>query len=44
MGGACSMHGRDKDMYRILVRKPEGREPLGILRHRLEDNVRMDLR
>jgi len=28
----------------ILVGKPEGKRPLGRLWHRLEDNVRMDLR
>jgi hypothetical protein len=30
--------------YRILMRKPEGKRPLGRLRHRWEDNVEMDLR
>jgi hypothetical protein len=24
--------------------KPEGKKPLGKLRHRLEDNIKMDLR
>jgi hypothetical protein len=31
-------------MYKILVRQPEGKRPLGIPRHRWEDNIRMDLR
>ena len=31
-------------MYRVLAGKPEGRRPLGRPRHRLEDNIRMDLR
>jgi hypothetical protein len=29
--------------YNILVEKPEGRRPLGRLRHRWEDNIKMDL-
>jgi hypothetical protein len=29
--------------YRILVRRPEGRRPLGRLRRRWEDNIKMDL-
>jgi hypothetical protein len=28
----------------ILVAKPEGKRPLGRLRHRWEDNIKMDLR
>jgi hypothetical protein len=28
---------------RILVRKPEGKRPLGRPRHRWEDNIRTDL-
>jgi hypothetical protein len=30
--------------YRLLVRKPEGRRPLGRPRRRWEENIRMDLR
>jgi hypothetical protein len=30
--------------YRILVRKPEGKRPLGGSRHRWVDNIKMDLR
>jgi hypothetical protein len=30
--------------YRTLVRDPEGKMQLGRLRHRWEDNIRMDLR
>ena len=30
-------------MYRVLVRKLEGRRPLGRPRHRWVDNIRMDL-
>jgi hypothetical protein len=42
MGGACSTNGEKKNAYR-LVRKPEGRRPLGRPRHRWLDNIRMDL-
>ena len=30
-------------MYRVLVEKPEGKRSLGRLRHRWEDNIKMDL-
>jgi hypothetical protein len=30
--------------YRVLVGKPEGKRPLGRLRHRWEDGIGMDLR
>ena len=30
-------------MYRVLVGKPEGKRPLGIPRHRWEENIKMDL-
>jgi hypothetical protein len=33
-----------RNAYRILVGKPEGKRPLGRLRHRWEDNIEMDLR
>jgi hypothetical protein len=33
--------GRGED--RVLVRKPEGKRPLGRPRHRWEDNIKMDL-
>jgi len=31
-------------VHRVLVGKPEGKRPLGRLRHRWEDNIKMDLR
>jgi hypothetical protein len=43
MGGACSMHGGKWNAYRIFVRKPEGKRPLGRPRCRREDNIRLDL-
>ena len=35
--------GEESGVYRALVRKPEGKRPLGRPRHRWEDNIRMDL-
>jgi hypothetical protein len=35
--------GEKRGAYRILVGRPEGRRPLGRLRHRWEDNINMDL-
>jgi hypothetical protein len=35
--------GRDRGVYRVLVGKPEGKRPLGRLRRRWEDNIKMDL-
>jgi hypothetical protein len=35
--------GEGRDAYRILVRRPEGRRPLGKHRRRWEDNIKMDL-
>jgi hypothetical protein len=36
--------GVKRNAYRILVGKPDGKRPLGRLRHRLVDNIKMDLR
>ena len=33
----------DRGVHRVLVRKPEGKMPLGRLRRRWEDNIKMDL-
>jgi len=35
--------GEERGVYRVLVGKPEGRRPLGRLRRRWVDNIRMDL-
>ena len=32
-----------RNMYRVLVGKPEGKRPLGRPRRRWEDNIKMDL-
>jgi hypothetical protein len=44
MDGACSTNGEKRNAYRILVRKPEGKRPLGRPRRRWVDNIKMDLR
>jgi len=36
--------GEGRDVYRVLVGKPEGKRPLGRPRRRWEDNIKMDLR
>jgi hypothetical protein len=36
--------GEKRNAYRILIGKPEGRRPLGRLRCRWLDNIKMDLR
>ena len=35
--------GEERGVDRVLVRKPEGKRPLGRPRHRWEDNIKMDL-
>jgi hypothetical protein len=35
--------GQKRNVYRILVGKPEGKRPLGRPRRRWVDNIRMDL-
>jgi hypothetical protein len=34
----------ERNVYRVLMGKPEGKRPLGRTRHRWEDGIRMDLR
>jgi hypothetical protein len=36
--------GANRNVYRILVGKPEGKSPLGRHRHRWVDNIKMNLR
>jgi hypothetical protein len=35
--------GEKRNVYRLLVRKPEGKRPLGRSRRRWMDNIKMDL-
>ena len=43
MGGACGAYGGGERCAQVLVRKPEGKRPLGRPRRRWEDNIKMDL-
>jgi len=40
--GHVARMGQRRGAYRILVRKPEGRRPLGRPRRRWEDNIKID--
>jgi hypothetical protein len=42
--GPVARMGEKRNVYRILIRNPEGKRPLGRLRRRWEDNTKMDLR
>jgi len=41
--GYVACVGEERGVYRVLVRKPEGKRPLGRPKHRRVDNIRMDL-
>jgi hypothetical protein len=41
--GHVARIGENRNAYRLLVGKPEGKRPLGRPRRRWEDNIRMDL-
>ena len=41
--GACSAYGERRGVYRVLVGRPEGKRPLGRLRRRWEEKIKMDL-
>jgi hypothetical protein len=36
--------GEERDVYRVLVGRPEGKRPVERPRHRWEDNIKMDFR
>jgi hypothetical protein len=38
------MNGEKRNVYRILVRKREGKRPVGRPRRKWVDNIKMDLR
>ena len=44
MGGTCGMCGRKRNIYSVLVWKPEGKRPLGRHRGRREDNIKINLK
>jgi hypothetical protein len=41
MGGAFGTHGKRNGAYRILVRKTDGKSPLGKPRLKWENNIKM---
>jgi hypothetical protein len=41
--GYVACMGEMRNVYRMWVRKPEGRRPLRRLRQRWEDNIRMNI-
>jgi hypothetical protein len=41
---SCRMNATNRNAYRILVRKPEGKRPLGRPRCEQVDNIKMDFR
>jgi hypothetical protein len=43
MDGACSVNGEKRNIYRLLVGKPQGKRPLGRPRDRFVDNINIDL-
>jgi hypothetical protein len=42
--GHVALMGEERKVYKVLVRKPEGKRPLERPRRRWEDGIRMDLR
>jgi hypothetical protein len=42
--GHVARMGEGRNLYRVLVGKPEGKRPLGRPRRRCEDGIKMDLR
>jgi hypothetical protein len=44
VGGTCGTHGEARGVYRVLVRRPERKRPLGRSRRRWEDNIKMGVR
>jgi hypothetical protein len=42
--GHVARKGEERNVYGVLMRKPEGKRPLGRPRRRWEDGIRMDLR
>ena len=44
MGRSCNQNIGGRSDLKILTGAPIGKRPLGRLRHRWEDNIRMDLK
>jgi hypothetical protein len=43
VGGTCGTNGEKRNVYRLLVGKPEGNRPLGRPTRRWTDNIKLDL-
>jgi hypothetical protein len=43
LAGHAARMGEKRNAYRLLMRRPEGKGPLGRPRRRFVDNIRMDL-
>jgi hypothetical protein len=43
MDWARSVNGKKRNVYKLLVVKPEGKRPLGIRRYKWVENIKMDL-
>jgi hypothetical protein len=43
-GGHVALMGQGRDVYRVLVGRPEGKRPLERPRRRWDDNINLDLR
>ena len=43
LAGYVARMVKNRGVYRVLVGKPEGMRPLEKLRHRWNDNIKMDL-
>jgi hypothetical protein len=41
--GHVARKGKRRGVYRVLMRKPEGKRPLGRPRRRWEDNIKTDI-
>jgi hypothetical protein len=44
VGRTYGTHGEGRGVYRVLVRRPEGKRSLGRPRRGWEDDIKMDLR
>jgi hypothetical protein len=40
VGGTCGTNGEKRNVYMLLVGKPDGMRPLGRPRHRWIDNIK----
>jgi hypothetical protein len=43
VGETCGTNGEKRNVYALLIGKPEGKRPLGRPRRRWIDNIKMDL-